>query len=86
MNLAIECYKNRQKIYDQSEHPFEWAQIQEEIGKIYYLLGKQDEDEKLMSEAKNYYLSAQAIYQELNAKKAAVETQKMLTKIADYID
>ncbi|MBQ9034359.1 MAG: hypothetical protein IJ099_00155 [Alphaproteobacteria bacterium] len=86
MNLAIECYKNRQKIYDQPEHPFEWAQIQEEIGKIYYLLGKQDEDEKLMSEAKNYYLSAQAIYQELNAKKAAVETQKMLTKIADYID
>ena len=86
MNLAVESYKNQQQIYNQRVYPLEWAQIQEKIGKIYYLLGKQDDDEKLMREAKNYYLSALDVYHETNMKTADAKAKKMLAKIADYIN
>ena len=86
MQLAIISYKNQQKVFEQYTHPLEWAKVQEDIGNIYYLLGKQDEDENLMLEARNYYLSALDIYDELKDKDAAAKTHNLLKRIGNYID
>ena len=85
MQLAIDSYRNQQKIYEQTTYPLEWAQIQEKIGKIYYLLGKHDEDEKFMLEARNYFHSAIKIYETLNAKSALNAAKIILAKINDYL-
>ena len=84
--MAIESYRCQQKIYEQRVYPIEWAQIQEEIGHIYYLLGKQNEDDNFMLEARNYFDSALEIYTQLKAKDAAVETRRRLAKVRNYID
>lgn len=86
MQLAIDCYRNQQQLYEQNTHPMEWAQVQEKIGKIYYLLGKHDEDEKFMLEARNYFHSAIKIYELLNAKTALSAAKTLLAKINDWID
>jgi len=86
MQLAIVSYKNEQKIFEQYTHPLEWAKVQEEIGNIYYLLGKQDEDDNLMLEARNYYNSALNVYNEIKDKESAETTRVMLARISNYID
>jgi hypothetical protein len=86
MQLAIDSYRRQQKIYEQRIYPMEWAQIQEEIGNIYYLLGKQNEDDNFMIEARNYFNSALEVYQQLRAKDAAAETRRRLAKVRNYID
>ena len=86
MNLAIESYRNQQKMFGQRVYPIEWAQIQEEIGNIYYLLGKQNDDDNFMMEARNYFNSALEVYTQLKAKDAAAETRRRLAKVRNYID
>jgi elongation factor G len=60
--------------------------VEEKIGKIYYTLGKRDEDEKLMQEACHYFDSAIKIYNELGNKSAAASAKNLLAKIKDYLD
>ena len=49
--LAIASYKNRQKVITERRDPLAWAKIQEEIGEIYYRLGKESADKDLLEEA-----------------------------------
>ena len=86
MQLAINSYRNQQEVFDQRVYPLEWAGIQEAIGNIYYLLGKQNEDETILLEARNYFNSALNVYQELKAKSAADVVKQRLAKISNYID
>ena len=85
MQLAIEAYKSQQKIYTQNNAPAVWAEIQEKIGNIFYLLGKQNDDDKLMEEARNYFNSALEIYNELNLKHGVKNVERALLKIRNYL-
>ena len=85
MQLAIEAYKNQQKIYTQNNAPAVWAEIQEKIGNIFYLLGKQNDDDQLMEEARNYFNSAQEIYCELNLKQDIKSVERALLKVRNYL-
>ena len=49
------------------------------------MIEKNDQDEKLMLEAKNYYTSAIEIYSNLNMKHAVAEAKILLGKVLDYI-
>lgn len=86
MQLAINSYRNQQEVFDQRVYPLQWAGIQEEIGNIYYLLGKQNEDETFLLEARNYFNSALSVYQELKAKAEIAIVKQRLAKINNYID
>ena len=85
MQLAIEAYKNQQKIYMQNNEPVAWAEIQEKIGNIFYLLGKQNDDDKMMEEARNYFNSALEVYNNLNLKSAVKNVSRSILKIRNYI-
>ena len=85
MQLAINSYHNKQKIYNQMSYPQEWATIQDEIGNIYYLLGKQNNDDNFMYEARNYFNSALEVYQRAKNKDAIQRTKQRLDKIKNYI-
>ena len=85
MQLAIEAYKNQQKIYMQNHEPVAWAEIQEKIGNIFYLLGKLNDDDKLMGEARNYFNSALEVYNDLNLKSAVKNVSRSILKIRNYI-
>ncbi|MBR3662690.1 MAG: hypothetical protein IKN67_05380 [Alphaproteobacteria bacterium] len=86
MLMAINAYKNQQKSFVLNKYPLEWAQIQEKIGEIFYVLGKKNNDETFMSEAKNYFSSAKNIYTELKNKNLQAKAQKMLDKIENYLE
>ena len=86
MQLAINSYRNQQEVFEQRVYPMEWAGIQEAIGNIYYLLGKQNEDETFLLEARNYFNSALDVYTELKAKAAITEVKQRLAKVHNYID
>lgn len=63
--LAIACYKNRQKVVTEKRKPFEWAQIQMNIGEIYYYLGKNAQDKPLLEEALEYFHDALFVFENL---------------------
>ena len=86
MHLAIEAYKNQQKIFTQNETPEIWAAIQEKIGNVFYLLGKQNNDDQLMEEARNYYDSALEIYSDLALKLEIKNVNRSLLKIRNYLE
>lgn len=85
MQLAINSYKQQQQTYTQFSYPVEWAKIQEEIGNIYYLLGKQNDDDNFMFEARNYFNSAINVYEELKMKDKIAQTRTRLAKVRNYI-
>lgn len=85
MQLSIEAYKNQQQLFAQNNAPAEWATIQEEIGNIFYLLGKQNDDDNLMKEARNYLTSALDIYNELKMKSEAKNVNRRILKVRNYI-
>ncbi|MBR1600552.1 MAG: hypothetical protein IJ677_03135, partial [Alphaproteobacteria bacterium] len=85
MQLAIDCYHNKQNVCNQTRFPQEWAEIQDEIGNIYYLLGKQNNDDNFMYEARNYFNSAMDIYKRFKNKEAVNKIKQRLDKIKNYI-
>lgn len=78
--LAIACYKNRQKVITERRDPLSWAHIQENIGEIYYRLGKAHGDRALLEESLEYFHDALYIFENMelneNAKKLTVDIAK----------
>ena len=71
--MAIASYKNQQKIITEKREPFLWAAIQENIGNVYYRLGKDTEDKELLEESLEYFHDALYIFENMelddNAKR-----------------
>ncbi len=78
--LAINAYKNRQKIITEKRDPFSWAEIQENIGNIYYRLGKDTEDHELLEESLEYFHDALYIFENMeisdNIKRITISIAK----------
>lgn len=86
MLMSINAFKNQQRQYMQNEQPLEWAKIQEKIGDVLYILGKKNDDDNFMHEAKNYFNSAKEVYAELKCNEQLNAVQKNLEKIKNYVD
>ncbi|MBE6443792.1 MAG: hypothetical protein E7020_03895 [Alphaproteobacteria bacterium] len=63
--MAIVSYKNQQKIITEKRDPFLWAGIQENIGNVYYRLGKETEDKDLVEESLEYFHDALYIFENM---------------------
>lgn len=78
--LAIACYKNRQKVITERRDPLAWAKIQENIGEIYYRLGKNNSDRALLEESLEYFHDALYIFENMelkdDAKKVSIDIAK----------
>ena len=59
--------------------------MQEDIGNVYYLLGKNNDDDNFMYEARNYYNSALEVHTKLKNKKDAENVNQRLLKLKNYI-
>lgn len=64
--LAIASYKNQQKVISEKRDALLWAQIQEDIGEIYYRLGKESYDKALLEESLEYFHDALYIFENGN--------------------
>ena len=60
-------------------NPLAWAKTQQEIGEIYYRLGKESADKDLLEEALEYFHDALYIFENADNKD---ETQKLNADIA----
>lgn len=78
--LAIACYKNRQKVITERRDPLSWAKSQESIGEIYYRLGKNSFDRALLEESLEYFHDALYIFENMelteDAKKITINIAK----------
>ena len=61
--LAIACYKNRQKVITERRDPLLWAECSENIGNIYYCLGKNKADRTALEEALEHFHDALYIFE-----------------------
>lgn len=61
--LAITCYKNRQKVITERREPLLWAECAENIGDIYYRIGKNKIDREALEEALEHFHDALYIFE-----------------------
>ena len=81
--LAITAYKNQQKIITEKRDPFLWAQIQENIGNIYFQLGRNTDDRDLLEESLEYFHDALYIFENMELPDY---TKRLTTNIAKTSD
>lgn len=61
--LAVSCYKNRQKVITERRDPLLWADCSENIGDIYYRIGKNKSDKEALEEALEHFHDALYIFE-----------------------
>ena len=81
--LAIAAYKNQQKIVTEKRDPFAWASIQEQIGNIYYRLGRELQDDNMLEESLEYFHDALYIFENMDLSE---NTKRVTTHIAKTSD
>lgn len=84
--LAIACYKNRQKVITERRDPLAWAQIQESIGEIYYRLGKNSSDRALLEEALEYFHDALYIFENMELTEDAKKLTASIAKTGQALN
>ena len=77
--LAIASYKNRQKVITERRDPLLWAECSENIGDIYYRIGKNKADRAALEEALEHFHDALYIFE--NAQ-LSERIKKLTTDIA----
>lgn len=83
--LAIAAYKNRQKIITEKRDPFDWAKSQENIGNIYYRLGRDNDDKGLLEESLEYFHDALYIFENMELQDAAKRLTISISKTSDLL-
>ena len=81
--MAINAFKNQQKVITEKRDPFEWAKIQEAIGNIYYRLGREADDKDLLEESLEYFHDALYIFENMDLND---NTKRIMTCIAKTSD
>lgn len=64
--LAIASYKNRQKVITERRDPLLWAECSENIGDIYYRIGRNKADRAALEEALEHFHDALYILKTLS--------------------
>ena len=80
--LVIQCYRNKQSIYEKELHPIIWAKIQENIANVYYNMGKIAKDKSSYREAIEHYESALKIYETNNMQREITIVSNSIEKVS----
>ena len=83
--MAIAAYKNRQKIITEKRDPFNWAEIQENIGNIYYRLGRNTDDRSFLEESLEYFHDALYIFENMELSDNARRLTASIAKTSDLL-
>ncbi len=83
--MAITAYKNQQKIITEKRDPFQWATIQENIGNIYYRLGKSLQDDSLLEESLEYFHDALYIFENMDLDENSKRVTNHIAKTSDLL-
>ena len=84
--LAIAAYKNQQKIITEKRDPFNWATIQENIGNIYYRLGRKLQDNTLLEESLEYFHDALYIFENMDLEDNTKRVTNHIAKTSDLLE
>ena len=83
--LAIQAFKNQQKIVTENRDPFKWAEIQEKIGNVYYRLGKENESESALEESLEYFHDALYIFENMEVDAHAKRLTTSIARVSDLL-
>lgn len=83
--LAIAAYKNQQKIITENRDPFLWAAIQENIGNIYYRLGKENDDKDSLEESLEYFHDALYIFENMDIADSVKRLTSSIAKSSNLL-
>lgn len=83
--LAITAYKNQQKIITEKRDPFQWATIQENIGNIYYRIGRSLNDNNLLEESLEYFHDALYIFENMDLSENTKRVTNHISKTSDLL-
>ena len=83
--MAINAYKNRQKIITEKRDPFDWAGTQENIGNIYYRLGRNTDDKTMLEESLEYFHDALYIFENMELSDNARRLTTSIAKASDLL-
>ncbi len=83
--MAINAYKNRQKIITEKRDPFNWAETQENIGNIYYRLGRETNDRNFLEESLEYFHDALYIFENMELSDNARRLTISIAKASDLL-
>ena len=83
--LAIQAFKNQQKIVTENRDPFKWAEIQEKIGNVYYRLGKENESESALEESLEYFHDALYILENMEVDAHAKRLTTSIARVSDLL-
>lgn len=83
--LAIAAYKNQQKIITEKRDPFQWATIQENIGNIYYRLGRILQDDNMLEESLEYFHDALYIFENMDLSENTKRVTNHIAKTSDLL-
>lgn len=83
--LSVSAYKNQQKIITEKRDPYSWACIQENIGNIYYRLGKENDDKDWLEESLEYFHDALYIFENMELEDNVRRLTISITKSSDLL-
>jgi tetratricopeptide (TPR) repeat protein len=84
-DLSVNAFKNQQKVITEKRDPFAWAKIQENIGNIYYRLGREAEDRELLEESLEYFHDALYIFENMDLNDNTKRIMSSIAKTSDLL-
>ncbi|MBQ8677747.1 MAG: hypothetical protein IJ529_04705 [Alphaproteobacteria bacterium] len=84
--LAIAAYKNQQKIITEKRDPYQWATIQENIGNIYYRMGRELQDSDLLEESLEYFHDALYIFENMDLSDNTKRVTTYIARTSDLLE
>lgn len=83
--LSINAFKNQQKVITEKRDPFAWAKIQENIGNIYYRLGRETDSRDLLEEGLEYFHDALYIFENMEMDDNRRRIMSNIAKTSDLL-
>ncbi len=83
--LAINAYKNRQKVISEKRYPLNWGRIQEYIAEIHYHLGQRGGGDSHFEEAMEYFHDALYMYENAQLTDEIKKVKHSINKCRQYI-
>ena len=83
--LSVNAFKNQQKVVTERRDPFAWAKIQENIGNIYYHLGRETDNKEFLEEALEYFHDALYIFENMEMDDNRRRIMSSIAKTSDLL-
>jgi len=85
VDIAIQHYKNRQRVYEREANPDEWGCAEKNIADAYYYIGKNTEHSGYLEKASVHYFAALDAFHDAKDKARAEMTEVAVQKTNEKI-